>query len=130
MGKLRDIAEKIVKGGPEHQARKQEEKRLKLQLRQERDQAYFEGRRKGEVAGAKAKGFKEGKERAMGGGGLLGTIGKVSKGADALGNSLGLTMDFGDIGKGLAFDGFGTTKRPKRTSRKTHRKTKRSKRRR
>lgn len=128
---LRDKFKKIVEGGPEHQARKAEKKRLNLQLKQERDQAYFEGRRKGEIAGAKAKGFREGKAKASGGGGLSGAMAGIGAGMKSLekgGNAMFGDMNFEGIGSGLAFDGFGGGSPRKKRSKSTRKRTARKRR--
>lgn len=118
MGRLREGLKKLVTGGPEHQARKEEKRQIEKELKQREDQAFYEGLKKGRVAGAKARGYRQGKAQASGGGGITGFFNRLDAGAKSLekgGGALIGDVDFGNMGKGLEFPGFGSEPRKRRS---------------
>lgn len=124
MGKLLD---RILKGTPEQQKRRALKKEAIKQAKQRAENVRLANYQKGLIAGAKKRGYAEGKAKGEGRGGFLGAL---SAGASALEKSgIGQDIDFGGIGSGLGsgsafgFDFGGQSKKAKKTPKKKKTKT-------
>jgi len=104
---VKGVIKKIVFGGPEHQARKADEKIMKAEARK----AEMSAMKEGMIAGARKKGYRKGLAKGSGQGGIMGSLAAGARAFEVGGKALVGDVDFGGIGKGLSMD-FGTE--PKR----------------
>jgi len=96
MGKLLD---RILKGTPEYQLRKKQEKAAKEHAKKKALAEELVAYRKGLIKGAKAKGKREGFAKGSGKGGTLNKIGGFMKSIENSG--IGQDIDFANMGGGL-----------------------------
>jgi len=129
MGKILD---RIIHGGPEHQARRKLEKEAKSQAERRASNARLAAYQKGLIIGAKKRGKAEGIAKGSGQGGTLNRLGAgldaFNKGAKQFGGDI----DFGSMGSGLgsgsafgySFDSSkkktGKTSSPKKKAKKNY----------
>lgn len=127
MGKLWDT----VRGGTKEE--RERKKAEEMALKEEYKRQFYTGKIEAHRKEAKAAGRRAGRELARKRErGFLGNLGNVFEGLDrgakafetGAGSLVG-DVDFGGIGQGLAFDGFGETKKKTRRSRPKTRKSRR-----